>query len=37
MATEMIIYVNREIQFPEETSKIINLDEIVDVNYNHLY
>lgn len=29
--------VNREIQFPEESSKSVNIDEIVDANFQHLY
>jgi hypothetical protein len=37
MTTEMIISINREIQFPEETSRAMNIDEIVDPNYQHLY
>ena len=37
MATDMVITVTREIQFPEEQPKIVNIDEIVDDHYQHLY
>ena len=33
----MIITVTREIQFPEEVPREVNIDEIVDENYHHLY
>ena len=33
----MVITVAREIQFPEEQPKIVNIDEIVDDHYQHLY
>ena len=33
----MVITVTREIQFPEEQPKIVNIDEIVDDHYQHLY
>ena len=37
VATDMVITVTREIQFPEEQPKIVNIDEIVDDHYQHLY
>ena len=37
VATDLVITVTREIQFPEEMPKVVNIDEIVDDHYQHLY
>ena len=37
LGTDILITMNREIQFPQQVSKIVNYDEIIDDNFQHLH